>query len=46
MSSGLPEGLRTCERRAELVVRGASQTIDSRHLTGHAFDPVALDGGE
>jgi len=32
------EGLRTAERQAELVARGASQTLKSRHLTGHAVD--------
>jgi hypothetical protein len=36
--------LRTDERQAELVARGASRTMDSRHLTGHAVDLVALDG--
>lgn len=39
------EGVRTAERQAELVARGASQTLRSRHLTGHAVDlgPVPLD---
>lgn len=32
------EGLRTLERQKELVKKGASQTINSRHLTGHAVD--------
>lgn len=32
------EGLRTRERQAELVRIGASQTMNSRHLTGHAVD--------
>ena len=32
------EGLRTIARQRELVLRGASQTLDSRHLTGHAVD--------
>ena len=40
------EGLRTRERQAELVARGASRTMNSRHLTGHAVDLVALGGGE
>jgi peptidoglycan LD-endopeptidase CwlK len=36
-----------CERQAELVARGvASWTMNSLHLTGHAVDLVALDGGE
>lgn len=39
------EGLRTLERQRELVAKGASQTLRSRHLTGHAVDlaPV-IDG--
>jgi peptidoglycan LD-endopeptidase CwlK len=40
------EGLRTRERQAALVARGASRTMNSRTLTGHAVDLVALDGGE
>ena len=40
------EGLRTRERQAELVARGASRTMHSRHLTGHAVDLVALGGAE
>src|SRR5918995_7391971 len=40
------EGLRTRERQAALVARGASRTMNSRHLTGHAVDLVALGGGE
>jgi peptidoglycan L-alanyl-D-glutamate endopeptidase CwlK len=32
------EGLRTKARQAELVKSGASQTQNSRHLTGHAVD--------
>lgn len=32
------EGLRTRERQAELVKQGASRTMASRHLTGHAVD--------
>lgn len=39
------EGLRTAERQATLVAQGASKTLNSRHLTGHAVDlgPVPLD---
>jgi peptidoglycan L-alanyl-D-glutamate endopeptidase CwlK len=39
------EGVRTAERQAALVAQGASQTLKSRHLTGHAVDlgPVPLD---
>ena len=35
------EGLRTIERQRELVKAGASQTLKSRHLTGHAVDLAA-----
>lgn len=35
------EGLRSKERQAQLVAAGASQTMDSRHLTGHAVDLTA-----
>lgn len=34
------EGLRTLERQRELVRIGASKTLNSRHLTGHAVDLV------
>ena len=39
------EGLRSPERQATLVAQGASKTMTSRHLTGHAVDlgPVPLD---
>ena len=36
------EGLRTIERQKELVAKGASQTMKSRHLTGHAVDLYAI----
>jgi peptidoglycan LD-endopeptidase CwlK len=32
------EGIRTLDRQKELVDRGASRTMNSRHLTGHAVD--------
>lgn len=32
------EGLRSESRQAELVKSGASQTMNSRHITGHAVD--------
>ena len=32
------EGMRTVKRQRELVKSGASQTMNSRHLTGHAVD--------
>lgn len=34
------EGLRTLERQKQLVKIGASRTLNSRHLTGHAIDVV------
>ena len=39
------EGLRTIERQKELVAKGASQTMKSRHLTGHAVDLYAFVDG-
>lgn len=38
------EGRRTLERQRELVASGASDTMDSRHLTGHAIDVAAWVG--
>lgn len=32
------EGIRNINRQRELVKSGASQTMNSRHLTGHAVD--------
>ncbi len=40
------EGLRTRERQAALVKAGASRTMNSRHLTGHAVDVCALIDGK
>lgn len=40
------EGLRQKARQIELVRTGASRTLDSRHLTGHAVDLVAWVGGQ
>lgn len=40
------EGLRTKERQAELMKAGATTTLNSRHLTGHAVDLGAYVGGE
>lgn len=36
------EGLRTRERQAQLVAQGASKTMNSRHITGHAVDLVPI----
>lgn len=39
------EGLRTKERQAQLLKAGASKTMNSRHITGHAVDLAAwVDG--
>lgn len=40
------EGLRTRERQAALVKAGASRTMASRHLSGHAVDVCALIDGK
>lgn len=40
------EGRRSRERQADLVKSGASQTMNSRHLTGHAVDLGAWIGGK
>lgn len=40
------EGLRTVARQKELFEAGASTTMKSRHLTGHAVDVVALLGNK
>jgi hypothetical protein len=42
---GVIEGLRTEARQRELVDKGASQTMNSRHLTGHAVDLMAYING-
>lgn len=39
------EGLRTKDRQRELVAAGASKTMNSRHITGHAVDLVAYVNG-
>lgn len=39
------EGLRTPARQASLVRAGASRTLDSRHITGHAVDVAAMVDG-
>lgn len=43
---GVTEGVRTIEKQREFVAKGASQTMRSRHLTGHAIDLVAYIGAE
>jgi peptidoglycan L-alanyl-D-glutamate endopeptidase CwlK len=39
------EGLRTVERQKQLVNQGASRTMNSRHITGHAVDLAPMIGG-
>ena len=39
------DGLRTKERQRALVQKGASRTMNSRHLTGHAVDLAAWVNG-
>tara|TARA_R110000803_G_scaffold90353_1_gene157671 strand:- start:1674 stop:2123 length:450 start_codon:yes stop_codon:yes gene_type:complete len=41
---GVSEGLRTLERQKELVEKGASQTLKSKHISGMAVDLVAYIG--
>lgn len=40
------EGIRTVERQKSLLEAGASQTMRSRHLTGHAVDLGAIVDGQ
>ena len=40
------EGLRSPDRQAALVRAGASRTLNSRHLTGHAVDVAAWVEGQ
>ncbi|MGL6099808.1 MAG: M15 family metallopeptidase [Fusobacteriaceae bacterium] len=37
------EGVRTKERQAQLVKEGKSKTMNSKHITGSAFDVAMLD---
>lgn len=41
---GVTQGLRTIEEQRVLVARGASKTMNSKHLTGDAVDVVAYIG--
>lgn len=43
---GVTEGLRTIETQRQYVATGKSQTMDSKHLTGHAVDLVAFVNGQ
>ena len=40
------EGVRSIARQEQLVKSGASQTLNSRHITGHAVDLGAWVDGE
>jgi peptidoglycan L-alanyl-D-glutamate endopeptidase CwlK len=40
------EGVRSTMRQVELVAAGASRTLKSRHLTGHAVDLGVIVGGK
>lgn len=40
------EGLRSVERQKELVAKGASKTLKSKHLIGRAVDVAALVDGK
>ena len=40
------EGLRTMERQKQLYALGATRTLNSRHLTGHAVDLGAYVDGQ
>lgn len=42
----ITEGLRDVSRQKLLVAAGASKTLLSRHITGHAVDLAAKVGGE
>lgn len=39
------EGMRSVSRQKELFEAGATRTMNSRHLTGHAIDVAAWVGG-
>lgn len=40
------DGMRTAAEQRQLVGAGASQTMDSRHITGHAVDLVPYVNGK
>lgn len=40
------EGVRTLERQKALLAHGATTTLNSRHLTGHAADLAVVVAGE
>lgn len=40
------EGIRSMHRQRQLLLAGASTTVRSRHLTGHAVDLAAIVGSQ
>jgi peptidoglycan LD-endopeptidase CwlK len=42
---GVVQGMRTIEQQKELVAKGASKTMKSKHLEGKAFDIMAFING-
>lgn len=42
----ITEGIRSAEKQKKLYDSGASMTMNSRHLTGHAVDVAAKISGE
>ena len=40
------EGLRSVSKQSRLVKAGASRTLSSRHITGHAVDVAAIVDGQ
>lgn len=46
LSFQVTEGLRTIKRQRELFAAGASKTMKSRHITGHAIDFVPIVSGQ
>jgi peptidoglycan L-alanyl-D-glutamate endopeptidase CwlK len=40
------DGIRTLAEQQQLLASGASQTLDSRHITGHAVDLVPYINGK
>lgn len=46
LSFTVTEGLRTKARQQQLFDQGATRTLNSRHLTGHAVDLMATVNGK
>lgn len=42
----ITDGLRSQAEQEDLLAKGKSRTIRSRHLTGHAVDVVAIEDGK